>query len=114
MKNSCYFWILLLLLGCKKGEPRAEQQRIVYPALNESPPPPPPPLEEGASEVPQPNKEEVPSVITGQRWIDLKEETDDMVKRIRDYSEKADPDDPFALKEEEIRKLADQEGLRLY
>jgi hypothetical protein len=114
MKNTCYFWILLLLLGCRREAPRPQQQRIVYPALNESPPPPPPPLEGDASTLQPAIKEEIPCVITGERWIDLKEETDDMAKRLREYSEKADPDDPFALKEEDIRKLSEQEGLRLY
>jgi len=114
MKNTCYFWMILLLLGCGREAPRPQHQRIVYPALNESPPPPPPPLEEDASTQPQPNKEEIPYVITGQRWIDLKEEKDDMVKSLRDYSAKADPDDPFALKEEDIRKLSEQEELHLY
>jgi hypothetical protein len=114
MKNTFYLCILVLLLGCGREAPRSQQQRIVYPALNESPPPPPPPLEGDASTLTQPKKEEIPSVITGERWIDLKEDSDDMAKRLRDYSEKADPDDPFALKEEEIRKLAEQEGLRVY
>ncbi len=114
MKSVFYFWILVLLLGCGREAPRPRQQRVVYPALNESPPPPPPPLEEGASPVQPAKTEEIPYVITGQRWIELKEEKDDVVKHLRDYSAKAAPDDPFALTEEDIRKLSEQEELRLY
>ncbi len=115
MKNMFYFWLLVLLLGCGKEEPRSQQQRVVYPALNESSPPPPPPFEGDAAELVQLNKQpEIPCVITGDRWIDLKDEMDVLVKSLRDYSEKADPDDPFAMTEEEIRKLSEQVGLCFY
>ena len=114
MKLFMTCWLMLLLVGCDRGKPVAPPQRLRYPALDESPPPPPPPLEVGAAPQQPPPAVEVPAVITGERWIDLKEDTDDMVKRLREHTQKAEPDDPFALKEEDIRKLSEQEGVRIY
>jgi len=114
MKTLLCCLLGMLLLGCAREASPTAEKRLIYPALNESPPPPAPPVPKEVSTQPWGITETLPSVITGERWIDDKAQTDDMVNRLRAYSEKADPDDPFALKESEIQKLSEQEGIRIY
>jgi hypothetical protein len=118
MKTFYRYWVLLLLLGCGAEAPRQPDQRICYPALNESPPPPqpfppqPPPQAEAPSALLSKPSDKPPSTITGDRWLERKDEKEAVLKRLREYSAKAAPDDPFALTEAQIIELSKREDIR--
>lgn len=117
MKTLYRYGVLFLLFGCGAEAPRQSEERLTYPALNESPPPPspePPPrtgLQPDA--IPQPPAT-TPSIITSDRWIDRKDEHEKLIKSLREYSAKAAPGDPFALTEKEIIELSKREDVRIY
>jgi hypothetical protein len=106
---------LLVLAGC--GDERVVRQptrRVVYPALNESPPPPPPPMPTPphppmpvSNASPVPAKPDEPHVtIAPEGWVQQHLQMEEQVRRLREYAAKADPDDPFALTEQEIEEFA--------
>jgi hypothetical protein len=112
MKTLYRYGVLLLLLGCGAEAPRQTDQRICYPALNESPPPPWPEPPPRSDVIPQP-PDTTPSIITGDRWIDRMDEHEKLIKSLREYSATAEPGDPFALTEEEISELSKREDIRI-
>lgn len=96
--------VLLLAGGCDQGSVRPPARRgHPYPAMNEAPPPAPPPLPASRKldEVdPSPSKDP-PAVVLDD--FQLRERLmDEQVKTMREYAAQADPDDPFAMSEEEI------------
>jgi hypothetical protein len=114
MKTVHYLFGLLLLAGCGGDEARPPT-RHDYPALDESPPPPPPPLDVSApSEQPSARPSEPPAEVTGDGWVQRQEQKAELVKRLREYSAKAAPDDPFALTEEQIKAISKHDNPVLY
>jgi|694.fasta_scaffold35483_5 hypothetical protein len=114
MNKLHLLWMVVWCVsGCGDGESLPCPRRSAYPPLNASPPPPPPPLKPAENRVAPVNRLPVPDTgvtavsedqIRYRKRMDLTEQ----IERLRQYSAKATPGDPFALTEKEIMDMEQQ------
>lgn len=106
---------LLCLLGCGKGEKRQRRQRVVYPALTESPPPPMPVTARLTDEPAEESKPQTPSTPPGEQgWMEKIVKKETLIKSLKDQANQAESGDPFALSEEDIEALSKIDNLEIY
>lgn len=106
---------LLCLIGCGKGEHRQSGQRVVYPALTESPPP----MLPGGSSLPEESVEvQQPVPVVEESWMEehVRKEArkKELIKVLREKAAEADPDDQNTLTEEQIQERVNSEGFDIY
>jgi len=106
---------LLCLLGCGKNGNRQHKQRIVYPALTESPPPPVPVTAKSVDEPAEESDFPIPSTAPVEAsWMEKVVKKETIIKNLKEQSSLSKPDDPFALSEEDIEALSKIDNLEIY
>lgn len=115
MKRVLFCLGLALITGCGGDDGRQAGHRVTYPALNESPPPPllpesrfPSPLVE------EPVSEDSAVGVVEDSLMQRSVQKEELIQSLREYSAKAEPDDPFALTKEEIDELSKVDGLIVF
>ncbi len=106
-----YFCLgILLCAGCREDPAPRTESRAVDPELIDAPATSP---ASGTNRVFKTLLKravaEPPSEITGGGALQQEMEKMDQVRRLREYANQADPDDPFALTEKEIEEFSLQD-----
>ena len=116
MKTICLFLGLALVAGCGKDARRQPDRRAVKaaPPHAEALPSPAAETSSGHTQEPEADGAGAAPLITGESWMQRELSKQEHLRLLREYSEKAEPDDPFALTEEKINALSKLDEVVIY
>ena len=116
MKPFCLFLGLALVAGCREDAPRQPDPRAARaaPPQAKSLTSPAADASSGQTQEPEADGAGAPPLITGESWMQRELSKQEHLRLLREYSAKADPDDPFALTEEKINALSKLDDVVIY